>query len=550
MEIPRELPDDLHPSETDVAVEALQEFLFAKATVVIDARTGFPLDQYVTHRQSPRSRTPAPVPKCRHARTSKMRALSSAPSSASPPSKSRCAGMTSPPIASPTLWTHHLSRSLERFKPKDWWTPSCLPQRNLHTPGPDPQVVLAIAWQPIQPQPQWSAPLSVRLRSGFGASMVGTLLLWRRSKRRFPVVAGVSVSLGLAVVMVRTPHRELPSEQLSAAATALHLNMYRSFDYTDRDTVYDSLALSVDGTLLDTVYEEIFASLVMRDEGSAVARVTSITHHDVTPQASHAHHARRDNPLECQGPGGMDGAWPGHALGAPHQRADRWSALFSCKKLPTDGGLLRACSKNEFPRIWRFPMSSEPVILLEHVLVERGNFCLEIPELRVNPGERVGIVAPSGQGKSTLLMVLAGLITPTRGHVSVNGADPALQPPPGGLNTWLGWGLTWNCPPICGSTSSVLGGPSHETFASHPSDINVVLGRVGLTGSNNARWLRSPPGNNNAWPWPDCFFTAHRCAWLTSPRPHWTKDGQTHAATCFLPSPIRSPSALPAMTPF
>ena len=54
-------------------------------------------------------------------------------------------------------------------------------------------------------------------------------------------------------------------------------------------------------------------------------------------------------------------------------------------------------------------MSSEPVILLEQVLVKRGNFCLEIPKLRVAHGERVGIVAPSGQGKSTLLMVLAGL---------------------------------------------------------------------------------------------------------------------------------------------
>ena len=83
-------------------------------------------------------------------------------------------------------------------------------------------------------------------------------------------------------------------------------------------------------------------------------------------------------------------------------------------------------------------MSSEPVILLEQVLVERGNFCLEIPELRVAPGERVGIVAPSGQGKSTLLMVLAGLITPTRGHVSVNGVDPALQPPP-----WRAQQLAW-----------------------------------------------------------------------------------------------------------
>ena len=83
-------------------------------------------------------------------------------------------------------------------------------------------------------------------------------------------------------------------------------------------------------------------------------------------------------------------------------------------------------------------MSSDPVILLEEVLVERGNFCLEITKLEIGPGERVGIVAPSGQGKSTLLMVLAGLISPTRGHVSVNGVDPAVQPP-----GWRARNLAW-----------------------------------------------------------------------------------------------------------
>ena len=35
--------------------------------------------------------------------------------------------------------------------------------------------------------------------------------------------------------------------------------------------------------------------------------------------------------------------------GHSHQRADRWSALFQLQGLPTDGGLLKACSKNEFP---------------------------------------------------------------------------------------------------------------------------------------------------------------------------------------------------------
>ena len=36
MEIPRELPDNLHPSETGTAIEVLKDFLFAKATVVVD----------------------------------------------------------------------------------------------------------------------------------------------------------------------------------------------------------------------------------------------------------------------------------------------------------------------------------------------------------------------------------------------------------------------------------------------------------------------------------------------------------------------------------
>jgi putative ABC transport system ATP-binding protein len=42
-------------------------------------------------------------------------------------------------------------------------------------------------------------------------------------------------------------------------------------------------------------------------------------------------------------------------------------------------------------------------------------------DLRVAPGEAIGLIGPSGSGKSTLLMVMAGLERPDSGEVVVNG---------------------------------------------------------------------------------------------------------------------------------
>jgi ABC-2 type transport system ATP-binding protein len=45
-------------------------------------------------------------------------------------------------------------------------------------------------------------------------------------------------------------------------------------------------------------------------------------------------------------------------------------------------------------------------------------------EFHIDPGERVGFLGPNGAGKTTTLKLLAGLLHPTAGEVSVDGYEP------------------------------------------------------------------------------------------------------------------------------
>ncbi len=49
-----------------------------------------------------------------------------------------------------------------------------------------------------------------------------------------------------------------------------------------------------------------------------------------------------------------------------------------------------------------------------------STFQLEIPELSVQQGERIGIIGPSGFGKTTLLNLIAGILLPLSGELKVN----------------------------------------------------------------------------------------------------------------------------------
>jgi hypothetical protein len=56
----------------------------------------------------------------------------------------------------------------------------------------------------------------------------------------------------------------------------LHANIYRAFDYRSEDEIYDALARSVHGDLLDGLYREVYTSLIMQDQGGAVSRVQGV----------------------------------------------------------------------------------------------------------------------------------------------------------------------------------------------------------------------------------------------------------------------------------
>jgi ABC-type lipoprotein export system ATPase subunit len=52
-----------------------------------------------------------------------------------------------------------------------------------------------------------------------------------------------------------------------------------------------------------------------------------------------------------------------------------------------------------------------------------GPLALDIPALDLAPGEQMLLTGGSGSGKSTLLQLIAGLLDPTKGHISVGGIN-------------------------------------------------------------------------------------------------------------------------------
>lgn len=124
-----------------------------------------------------------------------------------------------------------------------------------------------------------------------GAAGAGLLLVagvrLGRGGRAAGAMAGAAVLAGGAwagagVTLIALPWggaegAGMTQEAALAAFEPLHANIYRAFDYTREGDIYDALRRSVDGPMLDEIYNEVYRSLVMQDEGGALSRVKKVT---------------------------------------------------------------------------------------------------------------------------------------------------------------------------------------------------------------------------------------------------------------------------------
>ena len=71
---------------------------------------------------------------------------------------------------------------------------------------------------------------------------------------------------------------------------------------------------------------------------------------------------------------------------------------------------------------------------LTHKSYHRDFFALSNISFQVKKGETVGIIGTNGSGKSTILKIITGVLTPTTGNVRVSGVISALLELGAGFN--------------------------------------------------------------------------------------------------------------------
>lgn len=106
--------------------------------------------------------------------------------------------------------------------------------------------------------------------------------------------------------------------------------------------------------------------------------------------------------------------------------------------------------------------------------------CRDI-ELDVHPGEFLGILGPSGSGKSSLLYLLSGLKTPTRGSVTVDDKDYEKMSEPDRANLRLeSFGFVFQYPYLIGYLSALENVRVGKPNANGSEEAEALLADVGI----------------------------------------------------------------------
>jgi hypothetical protein len=70
---------------------------------------------------------------------------------------------------------------------------------------------------------------------------------------------------------------QAPDEDRARAIfETLHKNIYRAFDYKTESDIYDTLAISVDGRLLEKIYNDLYLSLMQKALGNAASHIQAV----------------------------------------------------------------------------------------------------------------------------------------------------------------------------------------------------------------------------------------------------------------------------------
>ena len=136
-------------------------------------------------------------------------------------------------------------------------------------------------------QTQWQAAPSKRAFSRVSFVLIGiafagggfTWMLYRNHPQCIPRSLGVVGIwlIGAYLFKDHVPVADRPSAPNYTKHTATLLqNIYRAYDYNDQSDVYDALAHSVNGPLLDELFLKIQSGLSMQEQGGAIANVEEV----------------------------------------------------------------------------------------------------------------------------------------------------------------------------------------------------------------------------------------------------------------------------------